>query len=146
MTTLRMFGTFLPTKAAAAGLLFLSAASLSERALAAPVLSLSPTVSPPTTNVNVAAGGFAAGALVDIYFDTTDLCLTVAGATGTVSCVIKGAEGCTAPVPLDYGGAAQHRHRCAETLPGADRLAPVSWAQRRAQRSQPLREHAQYVQ
>jgi outer membrane protein assembly factor BamB len=88
MKHLQLFRTLLSNKAAA-GLLLLSAASLGQPALAAPVLSLSPTVSPPTTNVNVAAGGFAAGALVDIYFDTTDLCLTVASATGNASCVIK---------------------------------------------------------
>jgi hypothetical protein len=41
-----------------------------------------------TTTVTVTGSGFSACALVDIYFDTTDLCLAIAGGTGNIRCVI----------------------------------------------------------
>ena len=77
------------THAVAAGLLLWSIATISEPALAAPAVSLSPAAGPPTTTVNVSGTGFSASALVDIYFDTTDLCLTIANGTGNVACSIK---------------------------------------------------------
>ena len=77
------------THAVAAGLLLWSIATISEPALAAPAVSLSPAAGPPTTTVNVSGTGFSASALVDIYFDTTDLCLTIAGGTGNIRCVIQ---------------------------------------------------------
>jgi outer membrane protein assembly factor BamB len=56
-------------------------------ALAAPAVTLSPPGGPPTTAVIAAGTGFGATQLVDIYFDTTDLCL--ADAAGAFSCTIK---------------------------------------------------------
>ena len=54
----------------------------SAAALAAPVVTLSPVVGPPTTIVTVAGTGFGTTEAVDIYFDTTDLCLIATDATG----------------------------------------------------------------
>jgi hypothetical protein len=38
-------------------------------------ITLSPTISPPTTSTQVSGSGFAPNAAIDIYFDTTDLAL-----------------------------------------------------------------------
>jgi outer membrane protein assembly factor BamB len=58
-------------------------------ALAAPSITLSPRVGPPTTKVDVSGTGYGANAVVDIYFDTTDLCLVIATGSGDISCRIK---------------------------------------------------------
>src|SRR5436190_11632160 len=58
-------------------------------ALAAPSITLSPRIGPPTTTVDVSGTGYGANAAVDIYFDTTDVCLDIAGGTGGISCRIK---------------------------------------------------------
>jgi outer membrane protein assembly factor BamB len=46
-------------------------------------------VGPPTTTVTVSGTSFGANVLVDIYFDTTDLCLAIASGAGNISCTIK---------------------------------------------------------
>src|SRR5439155_10699768 len=77
------------THAGTAGLLLCSLAMMSAPALTTPAVSISPAVGPPTTAVKVSGIGFSASALVDIYFDMTDLCLTIASDTGNISCAIK---------------------------------------------------------
>ena len=93
MKIFELLGALIPAKAAAAGLSFLVAGlvagSFCDRALAAPALSLSLAAGPPTTTVTVLGTGFSASALVDVYFDLTDLCLTIASDTGNVICAIK---------------------------------------------------------
>jgi outer membrane protein assembly factor BamB len=79
----------LPVAAAIAGSLFTASAMLCGTAVAAPALSLSLAAGPPTTTITVSGTGFSASALVDIYFDMTDLCLSIASGTGSVSCAIK---------------------------------------------------------
>ncbi|HXZ39926.1 MAG TPA: hypothetical protein VEG68_04240 [Terriglobales bacterium] len=54
-------------------------------AAAAPKVALSPTIGPPTTSISVSGSGFPDSTVVDIYFDTTELVLTVTTATGTFS-------------------------------------------------------------
>ena len=54
-------------------------------ASAAPAVSLSPASGPPTTKVTVSGTGFAASSLIDIYFDITDLALTLSGPNGSFS-------------------------------------------------------------
>jgi eukaryotic-like serine/threonine-protein kinase len=83
------FGSSLPLKTGVAVLSLWAAAMLCETAIAAPAMGLSALIGPPTTTVTVAGTGFSASALVDIYFDTTDLCLAVASDAGAISCVIK---------------------------------------------------------
>src|SRR5882724_8810176 len=83
------FGSSLPLKTGVAVLSLWAAAMLCETAIAAPAMSLSSLTGPPTTTVTVSGTGFTASALVDIYFDTTDLCLTIAGGTGNIRCVIQ---------------------------------------------------------
>jgi outer membrane protein assembly factor BamB len=48
-------------------------------------VTLSPNSGAPSTNLQVAGGGFPASVAVDIYFDTTDMALAVTGATGAFS-------------------------------------------------------------
>src|SRR3954451_20149075 len=81
--------SYLPAITLLTGLFCEASSILSGTARAAPVVSLSSAVGPPKTTVNVSGTGFGASALVDIYFDMNDLCLTFASDTGTVSCVIK---------------------------------------------------------
>jgi outer membrane protein assembly factor BamB len=69
--------------------LVLGGAIIPGGAQAAAAISLSAPAGPPTMSVTVSGAGFTAGALVDIYFDTTDLCLQFANASGAVSCLIK---------------------------------------------------------
>src|SRR5438552_13691321 len=78
-----------PTRATAISLLLLAAGSYSAPALATPAVSLSLPAGPPTTPVIVTGTGFSPSAAVDIYFDTTDLWLTIADGTGKASCAIK---------------------------------------------------------
>ena len=58
-------------------------------AMAAPAVTLAPVVGPPTTNITVKGTGFGAIAAVDIFFDTSDLCLALATSGGAINCVIK---------------------------------------------------------
>jgi PQQ-like domain/IPT/TIG domain len=58
-------------------------------ALAAPALTLSPAAGPPTTSITIAGTGFGATEAVDVYFDTTDLCLVATDGTGAFSCTLK---------------------------------------------------------
>ena len=58
-------------------------------ALAVPVITVNPAVGPPTTNVTVKVTGYGAFAAIDIFFDTTDVCLTFANAAGAASCAVK---------------------------------------------------------
>jgi outer membrane protein assembly factor BamB len=60
-----------------------------QSAFAAPAVTLAPGVGPPTTSVTVNGTGFGAGALVDVYFDTTHLCLTFATPAGAANCTIR---------------------------------------------------------
>jgi outer membrane protein assembly factor BamB len=83
------FGSSLPLKTGVAVLSLWTAAMLCETAIAAPAMSLSSLAGPPTTTVTVSGTGFSASAQVDIYFDTTDLCLAVASGAGAISCAIK---------------------------------------------------------
>ena len=83
------FRSSLPLKTGVAVLSLWAAAMSCETAIAAPAMSLSSLAGPPTTTVTVAGTGFSASALVDIYFDTTDLCLSIADGTGKASCTIK---------------------------------------------------------
>ena len=89
MKTYRSLSSHLPAITLLAGLFFAASPILSGTVRAAPLVSLSPAVGPPKTTVNVSGTGFGANALVDIYFDMSDLCLTFASDTGTVSCAIK---------------------------------------------------------
>ena len=57
-------------------------------ALAAFTEAIAPVLGPPTSKVTVTGTGFAPDAAVDVFFDTTDLCLSFASAAGAVSCVI----------------------------------------------------------
>ncbi len=57
-----------------------------------PVIVITPTVGPPTTNVMVSGTGFDPNVVVDIYFDKTDLALATTDANGAFG---------TAPVPND---------------------------------------------
>jgi hypothetical protein len=52
---------------------------------AQPTATLSVKSGPPTTNNNVSGRGFPAFALIDIYFDTTDLALVNANGSGSFS-------------------------------------------------------------
>src|SRR5262252_2934943 len=62
----------------------LSSAQLApaQAAVAAPRVTLSPAIGPPTTAVAVSGTGFGAYERVDVYFGTTDLALTGTGGTG----------------------------------------------------------------
>lgn len=51
--------------------------------------SLSPKFGPPTTSLTVAGSGFAPYALIDVYYDTANLCLGIAGGDGKVRCTFK---------------------------------------------------------
>ena len=64
-------------------------ALMATTALAAPVETLAPAVGPPTTSVKVSLSGFAASSAVDIYFDTTDLCLAFTTPAGVATCTIN---------------------------------------------------------
>jgi hypothetical protein len=64
------------------------ALALSGSVWAAPAVTLSPSGGPPTTKVTVTGTGFGSDAAIDIYFDTTDLCLALASDTGAFSCSI----------------------------------------------------------
>jgi outer membrane protein assembly factor BamB len=54
-------------------------------AAAAPALTLSKAVSPPTKEIIVGGTGFGANEAVDIYFDTTDVLLVATNASGAFS-------------------------------------------------------------
>jgi outer membrane protein assembly factor BamB len=86
---MNIFGLSLVSKTGIAVLSVWAGAMLCDTAVAAPAMSVSPPAGPPTTSVTVSGTGFSASALVDIYFDTTDLCLTIAGGTGNIRCVIQ---------------------------------------------------------
>ena len=58
-------------------------------ALAAPVETVAPSVGPPTAAVKVSLSGFAASSAVDIFFDTTDLCLAFTSSAGAATCTIN---------------------------------------------------------
>jgi outer membrane protein assembly factor BamB len=58
---------------------------LAVAASGAPSLSLSSASGPPTTNLTVSGTGFAADALIDVYFGTTDMALEVSGPKGGFS-------------------------------------------------------------
>src|ERR1019366_4320747 len=50
-----------------------------------PAVTLSVKAGPPTTNLSVSGSGFPASTAIDIYFDTTDLALTVTNSSGSFS-------------------------------------------------------------
>jgi hypothetical protein len=52
---------------------------------AQPAVKLGTSSGPPTTTVLVSGSGFAADALIDIYFDTTDEVLALANGSGAFS-------------------------------------------------------------
>ena len=56
--------------------------------LAAPAVSLTPKIGPPTTAVTVSGTDFGANAAIDVYFDTAHLCITFASGAGAASCMI----------------------------------------------------------
>ncbi|MGQ0486299.1 MAG: outer membrane protein assembly factor BamB family protein [Hyphomicrobiales bacterium] len=58
-------------------------------AFAAPVVAVAPAVGPPTSKTTVFGTGFGAFAAIDVYFDTTHLCLAFANGVGAVNCAIK---------------------------------------------------------
>lgn len=62
---------------------------LVQRAIAAPAVTLSLPASPPTTALTVTGSGFGASKLIDIYFDTSDVCLAASNGVGQFSCKIK---------------------------------------------------------
>jgi hypothetical protein len=62
-------------------------------AAAAPAVTLAPATGPPTTTITVSGTGFNIIQAVDIYFDTTDACLSVSDAAGAFSCTIKAPAG-----------------------------------------------------
>ncbi len=64
---------------------------------AGPAITLSPKVGPPTSTVTVSGAGFGAGEVVDIYFDTTDETLAVAGADGSFSGIDVAVPGSALP-------------------------------------------------
>lgn len=84
-----LFSTSLRTGVTAALLLLFSATALSPVASAAPAMLLAPPAGPPTTTITVSGTGFSPSALVDVYFDVTDLCLSIANVAGNASCAIK---------------------------------------------------------
>jgi outer membrane protein assembly factor BamB len=59
------------------------ACMLTSAAFGAAAVTISTASGPPTTKLTVSGSGFAAGRLIDIYFDTTDEVLTVSSSTGT---------------------------------------------------------------
>ncbi len=62
---------------------------LPSAAAAAPALSPAPSSGPPTTSAKVSGSGFGVTEAVDLFFDTTDLVLTVTGATGAFSATLR---------------------------------------------------------
>src|SRR6516225_1110906 len=60
-------------------------------------ISVSPASSPPNSTVLVSGSGFSAGAEVDIYFDTTDLTMTVTDGTGSFSKIALQVPAATLP-------------------------------------------------
>ena len=72
---------------AVASALLLASTSL---AGAAATVTVAPAVGgPPTTQVSVTIKGFAAGRLVDVYFDTRARCVLITNATGGGTCSFK---------------------------------------------------------
>ncbi len=57
-------------------------------AFAVPVVTMVPAVGPPTAKANVNGTGFAPSVLIEIYFDTTNLCLAVTNGSGAFTCKI----------------------------------------------------------
>lgn len=66
------------------GLLFSAVA-----AFAVPAVTVAPAVGPPTAKTTVNGTGFAPSVLIEIYFDTTNLCLAVTNGSGAFSCQIR---------------------------------------------------------
>ena len=60
-----------------------------ETGFAAPAVTLVPVAGPPTTDITVNGTGFGPNAAVDIFFDTSDLCLALASGAGAIDCVIR---------------------------------------------------------
>jgi outer membrane protein assembly factor BamB len=93
--------------------MFLAVRLLGGVCFAQPAVTLSVEAGPPTTNVSVSGSGFAASAAIDIYFDTTNLALTVTNSSGSFSGVkiqvpasaLPGTNWVTA-VPVDTSDAA----------------------------------------
>jgi len=56
---------------------------------AAPAVTVSPKVGPPTAKTTVSGTGFGASKLIDVYFDTTNLCLAISNGAGAFSCEIR---------------------------------------------------------
>ena len=56
---------------------------------AAPAVTVKPTSGPPTTGITAQGSGFFAFEVVDVYFDTRDLVLSVTSETGGFSCSLK---------------------------------------------------------
>ena len=87
-------------------LFFGTAARAQEPPSIAPTVRINPTAGPPTTTVLVQGNGFDPYAAVDIYFDLTDLALTVTNGGGSFGGgALQG--GIPVPVPKD---AAQGTH------------------------------------
>ena len=109
-------------------------------ALAAPSITLSPPQGPPTTKVDVSGTGYGANAAVDIYFDTTDVCLAIASDTGGIGCRINVPREAQphahwiSAIERGTNTGRRRRSRCART-------GPVSRTGRQAYRLQSLREH-----
>jgi len=58
-------------------------------AVGAPTVALAPKIGPPTALVTVNGAGFGAYAAVDVFFDTSAMCLTFADGAGAATCTIK---------------------------------------------------------
>ncbi len=83
-----------------ASLVCSTAAWAEETPIIAPALIITPTAGPPTTTVLVQGNGFDPYAAVDIYFDLTDLALTVTNGGGSFGGgALQG--GIPVPVPKD---------------------------------------------
>src|SRR5438874_2629444 len=90
---------------------------------AAPAVTLSPGAGPPTTTIRVSGSGFGATQLIDIYFDTADLCLAASDASGAFICSIDAPS--SAQPQNHWITAAQRSNGLAaqKPLPSAHRLA-----------------------
>lgn len=55
-------------------------------AQAAPAITVSPGLGPQTTKVTVNGTGFAASSIVEVYFDVTNVCLSLTNASGAFNC------------------------------------------------------------
>jgi hypothetical protein len=95
--------------------MFLSVVLLGGVCFAQPAVTLSVPAGPPGSDLSVSGSGFPASTAVNIYFDTTDLALTVTNSSGSFSGVkiqvpasaLPGRNWVTGAVALVTGDAAQ---------------------------------------